>query len=192
MTDATITTAIRAGRLLDVEAGEVRTDQLVLLASDRIHEVRPWTDADPDLPAGIEVLDLSGHTVSPGLIDLHAHLVGQTEVETGANYAALVMRSGAQEAMNGVRNARNTLEAGFTTVRDVGTFRAFVDVALRDGIEAGWTPGPRMLCAGAYLTCSQGGGDVTGLAADVDAVVPRDLRFGVANSVDEVRTRVRE
>jgi imidazolonepropionase-like amidohydrolase len=82
--------------------------------------------------------------------------------------------------------------AGFTSVRDVGTFRAFVDVALRHAIEAGDVLGPRMLCAGAYVTSSGGGGDLTGLAPDVDAVIPRELRFGVANSVDEVRRVVRE
>jgi len=76
--------------------------------------------------------------------------------------------------------------------RDVGTFRAFVDCALRDAIEAGVVVGPRMMCAGAYVTCSGGGGDVTGLAPDVDAVVPLDLRFGVADSADEVRKRVRK
>jgi imidazolonepropionase-like amidohydrolase len=127
--------------------------------------------------------------VLPGLIDCHAHMIG--EMETGLGYAALVMRSAAQEAMTGVRNARATLEAGFTSVRDVGTFRAFVDCALRDAIDVGDTPGPRMLCAGAFVTVSGGGGDVTGLAPDVDAVVPVDLRFGVANSADDVRARVR-
>jgi imidazolonepropionase-like amidohydrolase len=83
------------------------------------------------------------------------------------------------------------LRAGFTTVRDVGTFRAFVDVALRDAINAGWLPGPRMRVAGAYVTCSGGGGDITGLAPDVDAVVPYELRVGVVNSVDDVRRAVR-
>jgi imidazolonepropionase-like amidohydrolase len=108
------------------------------------------------------------------LIDCHAHLIG--EIEGGHGYAALVLRTGAQEALTGVRNARDTVLAGFTSVRDVGTFRAFVDVALRDAIEAGDVLGPRMLCAGAYVTSSGGGGDVTGLAPDVDAVIPRELR----------------
>ena len=76
-------------------------------------------------------------------------------------------------------------------MRDVGTFRAFVDVALRDAIDAGWVEGPRMYVAGAYVTCSGGGGDITGLAPDVDALVPRELRVGVADSVDEVRKAVR-
>ena len=180
MTDVT---RIRAGRLVEVVAGEVLTDQLLIARGERIESVGPYDDGPVDV-------DLSNHTVLPGLIDCHAHLIG--EVESGHGYAALVQRTGAQEALSGVRNARDTIMAGFTSVRDVGTFRAFVDVALRDAIEAGDVLGPRMLCAGAYVTSSGGGGDVTGLAPDVDAVVPRDLRFGVANSPDEVRKVVRE
>jgi imidazolonepropionase-like amidohydrolase len=176
-------TRVRAGRLVEVVAGEVLTDQLLIARGERIESVGPYDDGPVDV-------DLSNHTVLPGLIDCHAHLIG--EVESGHGYAALVQRSGAQEALSGVRNARDTITAGFTSVRDVGTFRAFVDVALRDAIEAGDVLGPRMLCAGAYVTSSGGGGDVTGLAPDVDAVVPRDLRFGVANSPDEVRKVVRE
>ena len=180
MTDVT---RIRAGRLVEVVAGEVLTDQLLIARGERIESVGPYDDGPVDV-------DLSNHTMLPGLIDCHAHLIG--EVESGHGYAALVQRTGAQEALSGVRNARDTIMAGFTSVRDVGTFRAFVDVALRDAIEAGDVLGPRMLCAGAYVTSSGGGGDVTGLAPDVDAVVPRDLRFGVANSPDEVRKAVRE
>ena len=176
-------TRIRAGWLVDVVAGEVLRDRVVTIRGDRIESV-----GDDD---GTPVeLDLSHHTVLPGLIDCHSHLIG--EIEGGHGYAALVLRTGAQEALTGVRNARDTVLAGFTSVRDVGTFRAFVDVALRDAIEAGDVLGPRMLCAGAYVTSSGGGGDVTGLAPDIDAVVPRELRFGVANSVDEVRRVVRE
>jgi imidazolonepropionase-like amidohydrolase len=177
---------VRAGRLVDVLAGEVRTSQRIEIAGDRIVSV---ADDEGGATEGAEVLDLTDRTVLPGLIDCHAHLVG--EIDSGHGYAGLVQRSGAQEALTGVRNARDTILAGFTTVRDVGTFRALVDVALRDAIDRGDVLGPRMRCAGAYVTCSGGGGDVTGLAPDVDAVVPRDLRFGVANSVDEVRAAVR-
>jgi imidazolonepropionase-like amidohydrolase len=174
-------TRIRAGRMLDVAAGEVLEDRLIVIREERIEDVASFDGGGVDL-------DLSNHTVLPGLIDCHAHLIG--ELESGHGYAALVMRSAAQEAFTGVPNARDTVLAGFTTVRDVGTFRAFVDVALREAIEAGDVLGPRMMCAGAYVTSSGGGGDVTGLATDVE--VPRDLRFGVANSVDEVRRVVRD
>ena len=88
-----------------------------------------------------------------------------------------------------MRNARATLLAGFTTVRDVGTYRAFVDVALRDAINDGTVIGPRMKVAGAYITVSTGGGELVGAAPDV--TLPADFRFGVANSADEVRERVR-
>jgi imidazolonepropionase-like amidohydrolase len=176
---------IRAGRLIDVEREEILADRLVVVDGEQIVDVLSEAPAETVSPT----IDLSAYTVLPGLMDMHAHMIG--ELDTGLGYASLVMRTAAQEAMSGVRNARATVEAGFTTVRDVGTFRAFVDCALRDAIEAGDVTGPRMMCAGAYVTVSGGGGDVTGLAPDVDAVVPIDLRFGVANSVDEVRKRVR-
>ncbi|MGZ5350479.1 MAG: amidohydrolase family protein [Actinomycetota bacterium] len=179
-------TLIRAGHLLDVVGERLLADQAITIEGDRIVAVGP----DDGTAAAGSVFDLTGHTVVPGLMDMHAHMVGS--VEGNETYAALVVRSAAQEAMEGVRNARDTVMAGFTTVRDVGTFRAFVDIALRDAIDAGWTPGPRMFCAGAYVTSSTGGGDIPGLAVDVDERIPRDLRFGVANSPDEVRKVVRE
>ncbi len=178
-------TLIHAGSLVDVERSKVLTDRVIVVDGDRIADV--LTEAPAESSA--VTIDLSGHTVLPGLMDMHAHMIG--EMESGQGYAGLVMRTAAQEAMTGIRNARATVEAGFTTVRDVGTFRAFVDCALRDAIDAGDTPGPRMMCAGAFVTVSGGGGDVTGLAPDVDAAVPVDLRFGVSNNADEVRTRVR-
>jgi imidazolonepropionase-like amidohydrolase len=178
------TTVIRAGKLVDVVAGAVLPSQVVTIRDDRIVAVEPDEGRYPEAEAH---LDLSAQTVLPGLIDCHAHLVGECE---DGEYATMLMQTGAQEAMAGVRNARDTLLAGFTSVRDVGTFRAFVDVALRDAIEAGWTPGPRMMCAGAYVTVSAGSGDIPPVAPDV--IVPKELRFGVANSVDEVRRVVRE
>jgi imidazolonepropionase-like amidohydrolase len=177
---------IRPRWLLDVVTGELLADRAVVIDGPRIAQL---TSAD-DAPAeGLSVVDLPDHTLLPGLIDCHAHLAG--EPDDGRGYAGLLARTGAQEALSGARNARDTLLAGFTTVRDVGTFRAFVDVALRDAIDAGWLPGPRMRVAGAYVTCSGGGGDITGLAPDVDAVVPYELRVGVVNSVDDVRRAVR-
>jgi len=177
--------ALLPDRIIDTDAGSVVTDRAVLIEDDRIADVL----AAADVPDGPRRIDLSRHTLLPGLLDMNAHLAG--EEEHGQGYAALVMRNGAQEAIAGVRNARLILEAGFTTVRDVGSFRAFTDVAIREGIEAGWFPGPRMLCAGAYVTCPGGGGDITGLAVDVDGIVPAELRFGVTSGVDQMRANVR-
>ncbi len=177
--------ALLPDRIIDTDAGTVSTDRAVLIEDDRIADVV----ATADVPDGPRRVDLAGHTLLPGLMDMHAHLAG--EEEHGQGYASLVMRNGAQEAIAGVRNARLILDAGFTTVRDVGSFRAFTDVAIREGIEAGWFPGPRMLCAGAYVTCPGGGGDITGLAVDMDGIVPAELRFGVTSGVDQMRANVR-
>jgi len=177
--------ALLPDRIIDTDAGSVSTGRAVLVEDDRIVDVV----ATADVPDGPRRVDLAGHTLLPGLMDMHAHLAG--EEEHGQGYASLVMRNGAQEAIAGVRNARLILEAGFTTVRDVGSFRAFTDVAIREGIEAGWFPGPRMLCAGAYVTCPGGGGDITGLAVDMDGIVPAELRFGVTSGVDQMRANVR-
>ena len=177
---------VRPGLLLDVVSGELLAGRAVVIAGDRIAEVTQAGEAPAEGPL---VVDLPGQTLLPGLVDCHAHLVG--EPDDGRGNAGLLTRTGAQEALSGVRNARDTLRAGFTTVRDVGTFRAFADVALRDAIDAGWPPGPRMRVAGAYVTCSGGGGDITGLAPDLDPVVPAELRVGVVNSVGDVRRAVR-
>jgi len=178
--------ALVAGTLLDVEAAEARRDRVVLVQGERILEERPFADG---IPGEASVVDLENHTLVPGMIDCHAHMIG--DLDTGQGYAGLVTTTAAREAMTGVRNARETLLAGFTTVRDVGTFHAFTDCALRDAVDAGWVAGPRMLCSGAYVTIPSGGGDVTGLAPAVDAVLPYELRFGVSRSVDEVRDAVR-
>ncbi len=174
---------LQAARLLDIEAGTWLPDRRLLVdPGGRIEAILGPDDAHPH---DARPVDLGPGWVVPGLIDCHTHLVGEME------YAGVpaTTTSAAQEAMTGVRNARATLAAGFTAVRDVGTFRAFVDVALRDAIDAGWTPGPRMQCAGAYVTAPGGAGDVTGLARDI--TLPADLRFGVVRTPGEVRERIR-
>ena len=173
---------VHAGHVLDVEQGRLLDDQGIWIDNGRITRIASF-----DSNKAANVIDWSSYTVVPGLIDLHTHLVGDIE---SSNVAAPLMSSAARDVMVGARNARDTVRAGFTTVRDVGVYRAFTDVALRDAIAAGTVEGPRMYVAGAYITVSQGGGEVTGLAPDV--VVPAEMRRGVANSADEVRQRVRE
>ena len=179
------TTVLRCGRLLDVRSGELLRDQVIVVSGNRIRAVGPA--ASVVAPADARIIDLRQATVLPGLIDVHTHL---TDDGTAYDLADPLKRSGAQMALDSLRNARATLAAGFTTVRDVGTFRAFVDVALRDAINRGIVPGPRLQAAGAYVTISGGAGDLTGFAPDV--TLPRELRFGVADGPDQVRQRVRE
>ena len=181
---ATVVTVIRAGRLVDVDKGTVLRDQVIVVRGSTIASVEPYPG---HVPAGARVIDLSKYTVTPGLIDCHTHLIGGDE---SADASAPLERSAGQEQLDGVKNARRTLLAGFTTVRDVGTYRAFLDVALRDFINAGYAMGPRMAVAGAYITVSSGGGEVTGLATDVG--LPPDMRLGVADNAEEVRQRARE
>ena len=174
---------VRAGHLLDVRAGELVPDRALVVEEGRVTAVLPAADAPP--PTEVATIDLGELFVVPGLIDCHSHLVGNVQ-EAGV---PATTTTAAQEAFFGVRNARATLRAGFTSVRDLGTFRAFVDRDLRDAIEAGDVEGPRMQVSGAFITAPWGGGDVVGLAPDIR--IPDDLRFGVVTTPDEVRDRVR-
>jgi len=176
--------AIRAGRLVDVEQGVVLRDQVILVRGERIEAVQP---AGAGIPKGARVIDLSAYTVTPGLIECHGHPADMLEE---ANPAYPLSTSEAQIAYLGALHSRESLMAGFTTVRSVGNYRAFVDVALRDAINDGWIIGPRMQVAGAYITTSMGGGEMTGAARDV--TLPVGMRVGVADTPDEVRMRVRE
>ncbi len=172
---------VHAGRLVDVEAGRVLSDRLIRVVDGRVTAVTAWAGAPADGP----VTDWSKLQVLPGLIDMHTHLAdwGQTN-----NVAEPLLHSRQEIALVGAAHARDTLRAGFTTVHDVGCFRAFSDVALRDAINRGWVDGPRMSVVGAYITAPGGGGEVTGLAPDV--VLPADMRVGVASGPDEVRRKV--
>lgn len=181
-----MTTVLVPERILDTRHRQIVNGKAVVVEDGRIKGVAARADA----PDGAAVIDLPDHTLLPGLIDCHTHLIGR--IDNGQGYAQLVTRSAAQEVLEGVRHAAEMLDCGFTTVRDVGTFRAFADVALREAIDTGWVKGPRMQCAGAYVTSPGGAGDITGLAVDTDQIVPPDLRFGVVSGVDQTRATVRQ
>ena len=126
-------------------------------------------------------------TVLPGLIDCHTHLADGVHDPEPVNRARKLP---AQIALESVPNARAMLESGFTTVRDVGAYRALGDIALRDAINRGDILGPRMFVAGAYVTITGGAGAMTGLAPDI--TLPWDLHYGEADSPWEVRRVVRQ
>ena len=176
------TVFVHAGRVVDVEHARVVTDQLITINDGHIAAIAPYA-APPD---GAEIIDWSAKTVLPGLIDMHTHLVGDIQ---SAGVADPLLTSGAQDVLIGAANARKTLRAGFTTVRDVGSWRAFTDVALRDAINLGYVEGPRMAVSGGYFTIPGGGGAITGLADDID--LPAPYEAGVVRGPDDAREKAR-
>lgn len=171
---------VKAGRLIDGVSNEARTGQCVTIADERIKAVGPCGKA----PDGATIIDWSAFTVLPGLIDLHTHLA---DLGQSADLAAPMKASPAETALVGARNARVTLDAGFTSVRDVGTYRGLTDVALRNAIERGDVPGPRMLVAGAYITIPGGGGELNGVVPNDQ--LPPDMRLGVAATPEEAAAK---
>jgi imidazolonepropionase-like amidohydrolase len=172
--------AIRAGKLVDVVAGKVLTDQTILISGERITAVGPAGSIA--VPAGAEIIDLPGATVLPGLIDAHTHLTGDPHQH---GYQSLGV-SDIRAAMYGARSARVTLEAGFTTVRNVGA-SGFGDVALRDAISEGELPGPRMRVSGYAIGIKGGHCD--------NNLLPNDFHYvdgGVADGPWQARAKVRE
>jgi len=176
-------TAIKAGRLVDPDSGTVLTDQVILVRDNKIESVGKGLA----IPAGAKVIDLSSKTVLPGFIDCHTHVADGKSL--GADPFNVLKKTASQIVLESVVNARVTLLSGFTTVRDVGTYRALNDIALRDAIARGDIVGPRMYVAGAYITITGGAGAMTGQAPDIQ--LPWDLHYGEANSPWEVRQKVR-
>lgn len=175
-------TVVRAGRLVDTDSGTILSNQTIVISGNKIRAVGP----NLKVPDGAKVIDLSDKTVLPGLIDCHTHVAdGQADAEP---FNAL-KKTASQVVLESIPNARNMLLSGFTTVRDVGTYRALSDVALRDAINRGAVIGPRMFVAGAYVTITGGAGAMTGQAPDIQ--LPWDLHYGEANSPWEVRQKVR-
>jgi imidazolonepropionase-like amidohydrolase len=181
--------AVRAARMIDVRQGRVVENPVVLVEGDRI------TAAGPNLnvPAGVEVVDLGGATLLPGLIDCHTHITGQP----GNYYEDIFRRSPIDYAVVAHVYARRTLEAGFTTVRDLGSGE-FIDVALRNAVNAGTLPGPRIQAATLAIGATGGHADLSGFSpylkfggfsgiADGEAEIRKAVRFQVKNGADVIK-----
>ena len=179
-TPASRRVVVRAGHILDVKTGNMLSGQAIVIEGDKIVSVGPAADAK--LSPATQTIDLPNATVLPGLIDAHTHL---TFDPANLGYEGLGI-SYPREALIGARNARVTLEAGFTTVRNVGA-GGYSDVALRDAINAGDVPGPRMLVSGPAMGITGGHCDDNLLAPQFHAT-----ELGVADGVDAVRHKVRE
>jgi imidazolonepropionase-like amidohydrolase len=171
------TIVIHVGRMLDVKTGKTLTGQTIVIQGDRIVSM----GAGSQIPADATVIDLSNATVLPGLIDAHTHIT----FTPNFGYSRLGI-SVPREALNGARNAKITLEAGFTTIRNVGA-SGYSDVALRDAVNAGDVPGPRMLVSGPALSITGGHCDNNLLPFDYHA-----NNGGVADGVEAVQHKTRE
>ena len=173
-------TIIRPGRVLDVRTGELRSSQAIVVEGEKILQIGPASEVKA--AAGDTTIDLPEATLLPGLIDMHTHLTFEL---SSLGYEGLAI-STAREALHGARNARRTLEAGFTTVRNVGA-KDYADVALRDAINDGDVVGPRMVTSGPAL-------GITGGHCD-ENLLPPAFHFqgeGVADGIEGVQHKVRE
>ncbi len=175
-----IRTLVRAGHLLDVKTGKIADNQTIVVEGDTIQAIAPTASVPQQ--TGDKVVDLSGMTVLPGLIDVHTHLTMNTNFDP---YYELT-QTDAKEAINGVVNAKTTLMAGFTTVRNVGA-GGFTDVDLRDAVNSGQVPGPHMQVSGPLIGITGGHCDENLLPIKYHAVGD-----GVADGISAVQHKVRE
>lgn len=173
-------TLVRAGHLLNVQTGKVEDAQTIVVVGDTIQSIGP--SGSLSAQAGDEVIDLGGMTVMPGLIDVHTHLTMNPDFDPYRELAS----TDAKDAINGVVNAKATLMAGFTTVRNVGA-NGFVDVDLRDAINAGQVPGPHMQVSGPLLGITGGHCDENLLPIKYHLVGD-----GVADGIAAVQQKVRQ
>jgi imidazolonepropionase-like amidohydrolase len=177
--DPAVVTVIRAGRVIDVANGRVLENQVIIVRGDRIETVGAATAAP--IPTDAKTLDLSAYTVLPGLIDTHTHITADPTLPPYHGYGVSHPRA----ALKGAANAKATLLAGVTTIRDVGS-SAFTDVALRDAINDGDVIGPRVLASGPALGITGGHCDDNMLAPEYE-----HQSEGVADGVEGVRRMVR-
>ncbi len=181
-------TAIRAGRLLDPEAGRLLTNQVILVQGTRITDV----GANVAVPAGAQVIDLSRMTVLPGLVDAHNHLAltYKPEPESNIYYFTYVQDSTALRAIQAASNGIQMLSSGFTIVRDMGNNGNYADTALRQAIEQGWIPGPTIINSGIIIGGMGGQFFPTPeMARDHSIVYPEYLD---ADTPDEIVKAVRQ
>jgi imidazolonepropionase-like amidohydrolase len=175
-----------AGRVFDGTSDNVRETMIIVVEGDRIKSVSPATQLK--VPAGGEVIDLSHSTVLPGLVDCHTHLDARAD---RYNEIYHFKDTPFTHAFFAVGNARRTLEAGFTTVRDVGS-RPFLAVDLRNSITEGFTVGPRIVASGPGISITGGHGDLNNYSPQTRVMMfPEERDFEIADGVDQIRHSVR-
>jgi imidazolonepropionase-like amidohydrolase len=180
------TVYIRAGHLFDGTGDKTRDNMVIVVVGDRIQSISPANSVT--IPAGATVVDLSHATVLPGLIDCHTHLGARADrYDEIYNFKDTPFQS----AFAATVNARKTLEAGFTSVRDVGSL-PFLAVDLRNSINEGLIPGPRIVASGPAISITGGHGDLNNFSPQTRvSMFPEERDFQIADGVDQIRHVVR-